>query len=97
GSLRRKLRLLEDSRARRAARHGRRSTSSSAVLEQPKFPPQRAAAAPAQAAAARPKLATGLGIVVFSMDNEVVDVVNKAVRGRLPVYNAGNIVQVVKC
>jgi DNA-binding NtrC family response regulator len=74
-------------------------TSSTAVLEQPKFPPQRAAApapAPAPAAAARPKLATGLGIVVFSMDNEVVDVVNKAVRGRLPVYNAGNIVQVVK-
>jgi serine/threonine-protein kinase len=30
------------------------------------------------------------------MDNEVIDVVNKAVRGRLPVYNAGNIVQVVK-
>src|SRR6185503_3990395 len=74
-----------------------RSTSSTAVLEQPKFPPQRATAAPAQAAAARPKLSTGLGIVVFSMDNEVVDVVNKAVRGRLPVYNAGNIVQVVKC
>ena len=72
-------------------------TSSTAVLEQPKFPPQRAAPAPAPAAAARPKLATGLGIVVFSMDNEVVDVVNKAVRGRLPVYNAGNIVQVVKC
>jgi DNA-binding NtrC family response regulator len=72
--------------------------SSTAVLEQPKFAPQRAAApAPAPAAAARPKLATGLGIVVFSMDNEVVDVVNKAVRGRLPVYNAGNIVQVVKC
>jgi len=33
---------------------------------------------------------------VFSMDNEVIDCVNKAVRGRLPVYNAGNIVQVVK-
>lgn len=72
-------------------------TSSTAVLEQPKFAAQRAAApAPAQAAA-RPRLATGLGIVVFSMDNEVIDVVNKAVRGRLPVYNAGNIVQVVKC
>ena len=38
----------------------------------------------------------GLGIVVFSMDNEVVDAVQKAVRGRLPVYTAGNIVQVVK-
>jgi serine/threonine-protein kinase len=71
-------------------------TSTTAVLEQPKLPPQRAAA-PAPAAAPRAKLATGLGIVVFSMDNEVIDVVNKAVRGRLPVYNAGNIVQVVKC
>jgi serine/threonine-protein kinase len=72
-----------------------RSSSSTAVLEQPKFPQPRAAAV--VPTAARPKLATGLGIVVFSMDNEVVDVVNKAVRGRLPVYNAGNIVQVVKC
>ena len=44
----------------------------------------------------RPKLATGLGIVVFSSDNEVIDTVQKAVRGRLPVYNAGNIVHVVK-
>jgi serine/threonine-protein kinase len=31
------------------------------------------------------------------MDQEVIDVVQKAVRGRLPVYTAGNIVQVVKC
>jgi serine/threonine-protein kinase len=44
----------------------------------------------------RPKLATGLGIVVFSSDNEVIDTVQKSVRGRLPVYNAGNIVHVVK-
>jgi DNA-binding NtrC family response regulator len=63
--------------------------SGTAALEQPKF-------APAPAASARPKLAAGLGIVVFSMDNEVIDVVQKAVRGRLPVYTAGNIVQVVK-
>lgn len=69
-------------------------TSSTAVLEQPKFPP---AGAPDAATAARPKLAAGLGIVVFSMDPEVIDVVQKAVRGRLPVYTAGNIVQVVKC
>jgi DNA-binding NtrC family response regulator len=67
--------------------------SSTAVLEQPKFP-QPAAAAPTSAT--RPKLATGLGVVVFSVDNEVIDVVQKAVRGRLPVYTAGNIVQVVK-
>jgi DNA-binding NtrC family response regulator len=65
-------------------------TSSTAVLEQPKF-------AQAPAASTRPKLAAGLGIVVFSMDNEVIEVVQKAVRGRLPVYTAGNIVQVVKC
>ena len=69
-------------------------TSSTARMEQPKFMP---AAAPEAATVARPKLATGLGIVVFSMDPEVVDVVQKAVRGRLPVYTAGNIVQVVKC
>ena len=42
------------------------------------------------------KAATGLGIVVFSSDNEVIDTVQKAVRGRLPVYNAGNVVHVVK-
>jgi DNA-binding NtrC family response regulator len=65
--------------------------SSTAVLEQPKF-----AASPAQAPGARPRLATGLGVCVFSVDNEVIDVVQKAVRGRLPVYTAGNIVQVVK-
>jgi serine/threonine-protein kinase len=35
--------------------------------------------------------------VVFSVDNEVIEVVQKAVRGRLPVYTASNIVQVVKC
>ena len=74
-------------------------TSGTAVLEQPKFA-AGAAAAQAPAAAAAPgvpnKLATGLGIVVFSMDNEVIEVVQKAVRGRLPVYTAGNIVQVVK-
>jgi DNA-binding NtrC family response regulator len=65
-------------------------TSSTAKLAQPKF------AADASTTAGRPKLAAGLGVVVFSMDPEVVDAVQKAVRGRLPVYTAGNIVQVVK-
>jgi DNA-binding NtrC family response regulator len=69
-------------------------TSRTAILEQPSFA-QPQAAAPV-AANVRPKLAAGLGVVVFSMDNEVVEVVQKAVRGRLPVYTAGNIVQVVK-
>jgi DNA-binding NtrC family response regulator len=68
-------------------------TSSTAVLEQPKFPPPESDTA----SAARPKLAAGLGVVVFSTDAEVIDMVQKAVRGRLPVYSAGNIVQVVKC
>ena len=63
------------------------------MLEQPRF---AAAFAPEDAPASRPKLATGLGIVVFSMDPEVIEMVQKAVRGRLPVYTAGNIVQVVK-
>ena len=70
-------------------------TSGTAVMEQPQFA-QTSAETASSAPLARPKLAAGLGIVVFSMDNEVVDVVQKAVRGRLPVYTAGNIVQVVK-
>jgi DNA-binding NtrC family response regulator len=52
--------------------------------------------APIVDTATRAKLATGLGIVVFSSDNEVIDTVQRAVRGRLPVYNAGNVVHVVK-
>jgi DNA-binding NtrC family response regulator len=55
------------------------------------------AEAPGQApAASRERLAQGLGIVVFSTDEEVVNVVQQAVRGRLPVYRASNIVQVIK-
>jgi len=61
---------------------------------QPRQPPQPQPKPSAEAAA--PKSATGLGIVVFSSDNEVIDTVQKAVRGRLPVYNAGNVVHVVK-
>ncbi len=70
------------------------TVSSTAILPAPKF--GQPTAEPSTAAT-RPKLATGLGIVVFSMDAEVVEMVQKAVRGRLPVYTAGNIVQVVKC
>jgi DNA-binding NtrC family response regulator len=65
-------------------------TATTTVIEKPRF-------AEAPAAAPRTRLATGLGIVVFSTDNEVIEVVHKAVRGRLPVYTAGNIVHVVKC
>jgi len=86
--------VTEVSSASRAEPAAAERASSTARMEQPKFPP---AAAPETAVAVRPKLATGLGIVVFSMDPEVIDVVQKSVRGRLPVYTAGNIVQVVKC
>jgi DNA-binding NtrC family response regulator len=43
----------------------------------------------------RPRLAAGLGVIVFSSDEEVIGTVQKAVRGRLPVYTASNIVKVV--
>ncbi|HET7130742.1 MAG TPA: hypothetical protein VFJ95_00785, partial [Gammaproteobacteria bacterium] len=67
-------------------------TSSTDVMQAPQVP---ATAETASTSAAK-KLATGLGIVVFSSDNEVIDTVQKAVRGRLPVYNAGNIVHIIK-
>jgi serine/threonine-protein kinase len=63
------------------------------IMEAPRFETP-AAAAPQPST--KPKIATGLGIVVFSSDNDVIDAVQKAVRGRLPVYNAGNIVHVVR-
>ena len=69
------------------------------VMEKPKFgttQPPAPAAAKAADSGSRPKVATGLGVVVFSSDPEVIETVQKAVRGRLPVHSAGNIVQVVK-
>jgi serine/threonine-protein kinase len=67
---------------------------STARMQAPQFTPQPD---PLGDAAAPVKSATsGLGIVVFSSDNEVINVVQQAVRGRLPVYNAGNVVHVVK-
>jgi DNA-binding NtrC family response regulator len=64
------------------------------VMEKPRL--ATAATAQTPSPPKRPKLATGLGVVVFSADTEVIETVQKAVRGRLPVYPAGNIVQVVK-
>jgi serine/threonine-protein kinase len=67
---------------------------STARIQAPQFAPHpdpnNDTAAPVQSAAG------GLGIVVFSSDNEVINTVQQAVRGRLPVYNAGNVVHVVK-
>ncbi len=58
--------------------------------------PARAPAPQTGAAAPKPRRATGLGVIVFSNDETVLGAVQSAVRGRLPVYGATNIVQVVK-
>ncbi len=44
----------------------------------------------------RRQLAQGLGIIVFSADDEVTNTIQQAVRGRVPVYRATNVVQVVR-
>jgi serine/threonine-protein kinase len=49
-----------------------------------------------QIAATRQRLAQGLAVLVFSNDEEVLVTVQQCVAGRLPVYRATNIVQVVK-
>ena len=69
-------------------------TSGTDVMERPAFAHAETRAEPVETP--KPKLANGLGIVVFSSDDEVVNTVQNAVRGRLPVYRAGNIVHVVK-
>lgn len=51
---------------------------------------------PATRTVSRERLAQGLGIVVFTGDENVLTTVQQAVRGRLPVYSASNIVRVVK-
>jgi serine/threonine-protein kinase len=93
----------EENRGSKSPPRGMDPLSRTDRMQAPRFPPpaEHPAAAPspapaAAAAATRPKSATGLGIVVFSSDDEVIDTVQKAVRGRLPVYNAGNVVHVVK-
>ena len=65
------------------------------VLEQPPMPPTDT---PMNAEPVQPtrNAATGMGVVVFTSDDAVLDTVHQAVRARLPVYAATNIVQVVK-
>jgi DNA-binding NtrC family response regulator len=78
----------------RAAQAPQRDFSATNVLPRPPVlaPPK----AVDVKAPARTRLATGLGVIVFSSDEEVLRTVQAAVRGRLPVYGATNIVQVVK-
>jgi DNA-binding NtrC family response regulator len=66
---------------------------STARMHAPQFATQPV---PADTATPMKSATGGLGIVVFSSDSEVINVVQQAVRGRLPVYNAGNVVHVVK-
>jgi len=72
--------------------------SDTAALDQSRFVARRAPA-PAPVASSQPPTHAGLaalGIIVFSSDADVIDTVQKAVGGRLPVHAAGNIVQVVR-
>jgi DNA-binding NtrC family response regulator len=66
---------------------------STARMQAPQFASEPG---PVETAAPMKAAAGGLGIVVFSSDSEVINTVQQAVRGRLPVYNAGNVVHVVK-
>jgi serine/threonine-protein kinase len=59
-------------------------------------PQASAGAAQARLPVSPERLTQGLGIVVFTNDEEVLTIVQQAVRGRLPVYSASNIVKVVK-
>lgn len=70
------------------------------VIERPPSlapPPPAQAPQPAQPQAPQPaaRRRTGLGVIVFSSDEAVITTVQQAVRGRLPVYTASNIVKVV--
>ena len=67
--------------------------TSTSVLEKPMVLTE----GPRVAASARQAQSKGLGIIVFSEDPEVLLAVQQAVRGRIPVYAASNIVKVVKC
>ena len=66
------------------------------VRKLPNVTPTADKAAAEPPAVSRKRLAEGLGIVVFSGDEEVLSAVQQAVRGRLPVYSASNVVKVVK-
>lgn len=69
-------------------------TGTDVIERRPPAPPpaQPAAAEPASSV---PRRRNGLGVIVFSSDEEVITTVQQAVRGRLPVYRASNIVKVV--
>ena len=63
-----------------------------AVLDQAPMPTPTSASATTQKKIGR----RGYGIVVFSEDDDVLETVQKAGRGRVPIYHAGTIVKVIK-
>lgn len=76
-------------------------TRTEVIEKPPQSEPPAGAAAPAAgrpsaATQVTPRTATGLGVIVFSSDEHVLSTVQRAVRGRLPVHVASNIVKVVK-
>jgi len=77
---------------------GREFTSTTVLPDAPRIAAKsRPAVNAPRAAAPRPKkLPNGLGVLVFSSDEEMIETVQRAVRARVPVYRATNVVQVVK-
>ncbi len=69
-----------------------------AVAPPPSVPSELppAAETSTEPAADRPPAPGKLGILVFSADDDVVSMVNQAVRARIPVYHATNIVKVIQ-
>ena len=74
-----------------------KSVTDTDVMERPPvIQPPTPAPEPKPAAKSSPTGANKLGVLVFSADNAVLESVNQAVRSRIPVYHATNIVQVIK-
>ena len=79
-------------RARSAAAPPKRAPAKAAQR-----PKAKASQPPAETpSVSKERLAQGLGIVVFTNDEDVLTTVQQAVRGRMPVYEASNVVKVVK-
>jgi len=83
--------------ATRETPEGREFTSTTILPDAPRIAAgsRRADDAP-RTAPAQAKLANGLGVLVFSSDEEMIETVQRAVRARVPVFRASNVVQVVK-
>lgn len=77
---------------------GREFTSTTVLPDAPRIAATSRAATEAPRPATTPAkaVANGLGVLVFSSDEEMIETVQRAVRARVPVFRASNVVQVVK-